>query len=231
VDQQKAQDRGLKLVEARVVAHLGERLFVARAVVSQCPSPLGDGAVIGHDRSSVAKRRKVLRGIERQRRHVPQRPGASLWEAGTCGLRRILEHRQPQFPDLGHRRGTAEQVDGQDGGATRRERRPHSVRGHVSSIEVDIAEHGPRASGHDRLGAGVERERRHHDLIARADPEGSERDRDGIRSVGDPHREADIEIRRELPLERADLGTEDEPAPVDHFADAGGYRPPQRRDH
>jgi hypothetical protein len=62
VRQLDAQDRGLQLVEAAVVADLLEADLVARAVEAQGAHALGDLVVARDDRTAVAEGAEVLRG-------------------------------------------------------------------------------------------------------------------------------------------------------------------------
>jgi len=84
---------------------------------------------------------------------------------------------------------------------------------------VDVAEDRPRAGRRDRLGAGVERERRHDDVVAGPHAHRPQRDRQGLGPVGDADRVARAAVRGELALEGADLGAEDEATRVDHAGD------------
>jgi hypothetical protein len=71
----------------------------------------------------------------------------------------------------------------------------------------------------DRLGACVEGERGHDDVVPGADSEHPQRDGDRVGAVRDTDHLTNAEIGRELPLERLDLGAEDELAGVDHAGD------------
>ena len=82
-------------------------------------------------------------------------------------------------------------------------------RGDAEGVEVDVAEHRPRAEHERRLGRRVEREGRHHDLVARADPERAQRDRQRVGAVRHAHAVPHAEVARELLLEGLHLGPED----------------------
>src|SRR3954451_6357716 len=73
-----AQDRGLQLVEARVVAHVLVGDLVPRAVEAQHAHAVGDLRVAGGDRAAVAERAEVLRRVEGERRDRAQRARAAI---------------------------------------------------------------------------------------------------------------------------------------------------------
>ena len=101
-------------------------------------------------------------------------------------------------------------------------RAPRTVSGgDIARVMVDVAEDGPRPGVDDGLGGGVERERRHHDIVAGHHPERAEGDRDCVGAVSHADHVPDAEIRRELRLECHYLRAEDEAAVVDHRPDPG----------
>ena len=63
-----AQDRGLQLVQARVVADVLVGDLVLRAVEAQHPHAVGQRVVVGRDRAAVAEAAEVLRREEAERR-------------------------------------------------------------------------------------------------------------------------------------------------------------------
>src|SRR2546423_12417303 len=69
--EEDAQDRGLELVEARVVAEQLEVDLVPRAVEAEHPQPFGELRVVGRDEAPVPEREEVLRRIEAKRRRDP----------------------------------------------------------------------------------------------------------------------------------------------------------------
>ena len=89
----------------------------------------------------------------------------------------------------------------------------------VERVRVDVGEDGSRADTGDRLGGGVERERRADHLVARADLERVQDEDDRVRAVADPDRLAHTEVPRGLLLERADVRPEDELAALQHVVD------------
>ena len=111
-----------------------------------------------------------------------------------------------------------------------RERGADGVGGDAERLRVDVAEHGPRAGVRDRLGGGVERERRDDDVVAGADAERAQRERDRVRAVGDADRVPGAQVVRELALERGDLGAEDVDAGVEQLGELGVDPVAQRRE-
>src|SRR5918997_992969 len=86
-----AQDAGLQLVQARVVADQLERLLVARAVEAQRAQRLVQLGGVGGDGAAVAERADVLRRVEGERRDRPERPrAAAVRQARAGGLGGVL---------------------------------------------------------------------------------------------------------------------------------------------
>ena len=79
-----AQQRGLQLVEARVVADLVVVVLDARAIVAQHPQPFGERRVVGGHGAAVAERAEVLARIEAPRHGVDHARPAG----GPCSARR-----------------------------------------------------------------------------------------------------------------------------------------------
>jgi hypothetical protein len=84
---------------------------------------------------------------------------------------------------------------------------------------IDVREHGHRAGGLDTGDGRDARRRRDHDLVARLDPGGPQRDRDRVRSRRDADRLAGAAERRELALEVGDSRPEHKPPAVEHGRD------------
>ena len=219
--EQDAQPGGLQLVEARVVADLGVEHAVLGAVGAKPPGGGGELVVVGDDRAPVAEAAQVLGGEEAEGGGVAERSGHACRRARAGGLRGVLEHAQAvrlgELAQLGHRRRVPVQVDRAGApwcaspiaGSARR-------RGHVEGPRVDVAEDRRRAGVDDRLGGRVEGERGHDDLVAGADAEGPQRDRQRVGAVGDADAVAGPEEVRELGLEGLDLGPEDVAAGAKH---------------
>ena len=107
------------------------------------------------------------------------------------------------------------------------------ARGDVLRIEihrrdVDVREHRRRAAACDRLGRGVERERRADHLVAGSDPERVEHEHERIGPVGYADRVPHAEISGRLMLEAGNVRPQDELPALEHaldlLADAGQKR-------
>ena len=85
----------------------------------------------------------------------------------------------------------------------------------VQRARVDLGEDRGRADPRDRLGGGVERERRADHLVAGADLERVEDEHDRVGAVRDADRLLDAESLGRLALEALDLGAEDEAAALE----------------
>ena len=137
---------------------------------------------------------------------VPSAPGRPSDALRAGGLRGVLQHRHAERLDLRHRSDVAEQVDDHHRLRARRQRRAHGLGGDAERLGVDVAEHRARAGRRDRLGGRVERERRDHDLVAGADAERAQRERQRVGPVRDADRVAGADIGGELVLERLTSG-------------------------
>ena len=91
----------------------------------------------------------------------------------------------------------------------------------VGRDRVDVGEHRARAQPGDGAGGGEEGERRGDDLVARAHAQSHERDHQRVGARRDADRAGRAGCRRELALERLDLGAADEAAGVDHAGPGG----------
>ena len=93
---------------------------------------------------------------------------------------------------------------------------------------VDVREDRCCAPARDRLGGGVEGERRTDDFVARSDAERVHDEHQGVRAVRHADGLAHAEVAGGLALERADVRAQDELATrehaLDHLAHAGQER-------
>ena len=91
---------------------------------------------------------------------------------------------------------------------------------------IDVGEHRPRAGHHDGERGVGGRQRRRDDLVAGADAERAQDQRDRVGAGADADGVRGAGRRGELALERFDFRAEDEPAaghdPLDRGADVGG---------
>jgi hypothetical protein len=221
VRQLHAQNRRLKLIQARVVAHVLIRDLVPRAVEAQHADAVGECAVARGDRAAITEATKVLGREEAERRERAKRAGAPGCRQRARGLGGVLDDRNAERLDLRDRGDVSEQVHGDHGLRARRQRNADRLGRDAHRLGVDVAEDRTRTGGRDRLGAGVERERGHDDLVARADAERAQPDGQRIGPVRHPDRVLGRAVAGELALEGLDLGTENELAAVDHARDRG----------
>ena len=163
--------------------------------------------VVRRDEAAVADAEEVLGRIEAERRRDARARDVRRAER----LRRVLDHRHAELVQLAR------------AGAGRPKRctaRIAFVRGVIRAATssgsrfivdgVDVGEDRRRAATRDRLRRRVERERGADHLVARADPERVEHEHDRVGAVGDADRIVDAEIVGRLPLERGDVGPENE---------------------
>ena len=204
--QEDAERGGVDLVEARVVADELEPDLRLGAVEAQQPQSLAELLVVDRNQAAVAEREEVLRRVEAERRR-----DALLRDARRAeGLRRVLDQRQVECLELVERRRPPEQVHGHDRARTRRDPRADVLGVEVERLRIDVGEDGRRAAPGDRLGRGVERERRADHLVAGPDAEPVEHEHDRIRAVGDADRVGYAEVLGGLALERLHVRAEDE---------------------
>ena len=98
-------------------------------------------------------------------------------------------------------------------------------RGDVLGVEVerrrvDVREDRCRADARDRLGGGVERERRADHLVAASDAHGLERENERVGAVRHADRVRHAQIGGRLALERLDLRPEDEATRLEDLGEA-----------
>ena len=134
---------------------------------------------------------------------MPSAPGRPSARRRAGGLRRVLDDGQAERLDLRHGRDVAEQVHRDDRLRARRERRAHGLGRHAEGLRVDVAEDGPGAGGRDRLGAGVEGEAGHDHVVAGADAERAQRDRERLGAVGHADRVGHAEVPRRARASKA----------------------------
>ena len=170
VRQLHAQDRGLQRVEARVVAD-----ELVASTLSREPwkrSIRTRSAIARIRRSRSCRRRRSSRGSwtgrTRTSRPSPSAPGRPPRHASPppgrrprAPARRAPRSRAPARRCRTGATATTAFVRG-------RQRRAHRLGRHAHRVRVDVAEHRAGPGGRDRLGARVERERRHDHLVARS---------------------------------------------------------------
>ena len=182
---------------------------------AQHANPLGELGVVHRDEAAVPEAEEVLRGIEAEGRRDAR--SGDLGRAER--LRGVLDQRQPELGELGERRGPPEQMHRHDRLRAARDSFRDPLGVEVERVRIDVREDRRRADPRDRLGGGVERERRADHLVARADLERVQDEDDRVRAVPDADRLAHAEIARRLLLERADVRPEDELAALENVVD------------
>jgi len=193
---------------------VGEALLLA--VVPQQAGALRERGVVGRDRAAVTECAEVLRRIEAERTGRSERAGRRSVVEGAVGLRAVLDDRKAaafrQRDDRLQLGALPVQVNGHDRARPRCQRLLEPARVERAGCELDVGEHRSRPArldAGDRGHAGV---RSRHDLVARADLERLEGDRDRVGPGGDAHGEARSAVGGEGLLEALDLLAEDEPA-------------------
>ena len=215
--QEDAQERGLQLVEPRVVTDEVELLLVLRAVEREELDALRELVVVRRHEPAVTEAEEILRGIEAE-----GRDRALLRDAGRAErLRRILEHGDAELDQRPDVHEPPEQMHRDD-----RPRPVGHLRGRVLDVEVerdgvDVGEDRRRAPAHDRLGRRVEGEGGADHLVVRPDAERLEGEHERIGAVRDTDRPLHAEIGGSLLLERPVVRAADEALAVEHLAERG----------
>jgi hypothetical protein len=164
------------------------------------------------DQTAVAETKEILRGVEAVRRRDAGRRRSGRAER----LRGVLDDRDPERRQFRQRRRAPEQVDRHDRARPGRDSRRDVLGVEIQRRAVDFREDGCRASPSDRLGGGVESERRADHLVAGADSHRIEDENDRIGAVRHADRYRYAEISCGLLLEGSDVRPEDEDARLEH---------------
>ena len=211
-------DGGRELVHAVVEAEAVVLEPVARvraALVRERAHLRGERGVVGRDHAALP-RRHLLVGVEREHRGRAGAADALAAALAADGLAGVLDDREPVLvgdrAERLHVARVAEDVHRQDPARARRDRRLDGRRVEHERVGIDVGEDGRRALVEHHVGRGHERDRRGHDLVARADARGAHeqvqaggaaRDGDGVLAAAEG---------RELLLEVARVGPEAEHA-------------------
>lgn len=225
-----AEDGGLEFIEPGVEAEFDVVIAVRLPVVPEVPEPGLEGSGGSGYGSSVSQGSEILARIEAPAREVAESSGGGTVAGRPMGLCGILDQGNPPGPGQPHdgfqRCAASVEVDRHDGpdGTS-----PVSLRGgqlplHRARVEepmnrVDIGEAGHGTGLGDPAGRGHRRIGSREDAIAIGDPEGAEREVDGVGSVGHPGRPVGAEKVGELRLEPSALLAEYEPATIEHAPD------------
>ncbi len=215
--QEDAQERGLQLVEAGVVADEVEGRLVARAVEGEELNAVGELLVARRHQPAVAEAEEVLRGVEAERRDR-----AVLCDARrTEGLGRVLEHWDAELDQQADVERAAEQMDRDDGARPLGHLRGSVVEVEIERGRVDLREDGRRTAARDRFRGRIERERGADHLVAGTDTERLQGEHQRIGAVCDPDRPLHAEVRGCLLLEGPVVRAPDEALAVEHLAERG----------
>jgi hypothetical protein len=151
---------------------------------------------------------QLLVGVEAERRRVPARAHAHpVGVDGAERLTRVLDDRQAKALERRQVGRVAEDVDRQQRRRALGHRRGRGLRIEVQRPRVDVGEHRPCALEEHHVGAGHERERRGHHVVARRHADRAQREvqarsaarhRAGVRRA-DPLRELPLERRHPRP--------------------------------
>ena len=187
--EEEAQHGGLQLVEARVVADELERLLVLEPWKRSMRTRSASSASVNVKRPPSPRPKRFLVG-----KKLKVRRRRWCHAAGPERLRGILDQRRAERRERVERGGPAEQVHGHDRLRPRRDPARDVLGVEVERDRVDVGEDRRRTAPGNRLGRGVEGERRADDLVAGADAHGVEHDHDRVRAVGDADRFRDAEV-------------------------------------
>jgi hypothetical protein len=149
-----AEERGLELVEPAVEAEVLVMVTVLLAAVPELAQGGRERGIVDEDGAAVAESAEVLRGIERERARVADRPHRAPLVLRAVGLAGVLEDGYPaaarDVQDRIEVGGAPVEVDGNDGPGAGGERAGDRVRRDVQRLRVHVHEHGPRARRQDR---------------------------------------------------------------------------------
>ena len=182
-------------------------MVVARALAvrAQQAHAIGEVGVARDDGSAVAPAAEVLRRVEREAADVAERADALAAVEGAVRLRRVLDHAEARGAgDLEDRvqiDGRAHQVDRDHRARARADRGRDGLGRQQVRLGVDVDETRRRAGEADRLGRGDERVGRDDHLVAGADVEDPQREREGLGAGGDAHGVLGAAVGGELLLE------------------------------
>ena len=203
--QSLAQKGGLQLIQPGIDP--GEFMVIldARAIVREPSKPVGEGRVIGGDRSPVAQCTEVLARIEAERRSIAEAATGLAAEPRTVGLCRVFEQLQAatsgDLAEFAHRGGPAIKVYRNDGPGPRRD-------GCFDAGGIDVAaawrgldRYRPCADFADCQPRRNEGVRRHDHLVVGADVPGAQCQVQGIEAIAHTDAMRGAAPGGELPLE------------------------------
>lgn len=214
-----------RAVQPRIHALFVIDVFPARAVIAQQHHPRGETRVIGRDRARIAKRAKVLAGIETPADDIAMRADAPALVSRTMGLRGILDHAQAvtagDVEDRVQIGRLAIEMHGQQRAGSRGNRGLDACGVDImgGGIRLDRDGHGPHTR--DRQPCRDISVRGHDHLVARPDIERAQRKDQRIQPIGQPDRMGRAAIGGPVSLEGFDLGAKDIQARGQHTRYSG----------
>ena len=196
---------------------------VGLPAVAQPRDPFGERAIVGDDGAAVAERSEVLRRIKTEgagRADGADRPSAG---GGEMRLTAVLDNGEMMSRgdvlDRGHVGCLPVEMNRHDGAGAGTDRAFDAGRIDGQPRRVDIGEDRARACHHDRERRVRGGERRRDDLVAAADAERSQDERERVRAGADADRVCRAASASELRFERLDLRSKHEPAARDDAID------------
>ncbi len=175
-------------------------------VVPVAAHPLRPVVAVEGDHAALAEGGDVLGGVEAEGRDVGQRTGPAAVVGGAERVGAVLDHRDGAGPgelhDGVHVRRAAAVVDQDHGPGPVGDQRLQRGRVHVQGERVDVAEPDRDAQVEQRLDAGLEGLRRHHDLVARGQVEQPDGDVQGHGPARHRQGVPGADVVGEGPLER-----------------------------
>ena len=170
------RDRREHVGEIGLVAGDGDVVerAVAAAHQTEVPDRVGDLVRVRRDEPALAGG-DVLRRVEAEARRFREPAELAAAVGALGGVRRVLDHGDPELPDRIHVRRLAGEVHGHDRLRPLGHRGADQRRVDVEVALADVDENGRGAGVDDHVGGGGPGDRRRDHLVARLDPERDER--------------------------------------------------------
>ncbi len=215
--QLQSPDRGLHLGHAHIRAEgrvhpaeagavlLVEHRVVVLAVILDRPGPAPQVVVAGDQHAALAAGRHDLVLAEGERRHVADPADRPPVPGGAVRLGAVFDHDEVvlgrQRHETVHVAGPPRMVNRDHGPGSRRQHRFDGLRSDVLRLRADVGENRRAAEAHDAARRGDEGPRGYHDLVARPDARGFQREFQCYRAVSERDGVAGITILCEFRLE------------------------------
>ena len=202
-------------------------IAIALSTVSEASDSIRQCSLVGDDRTPVAERAEILRGVEAERARNTDRPDRAARGGRQMRLAAVFDEREMvacrDALERHHVGGLAVQMDRQDRSCPRPDGPLDGAGIEGQAIRIDVGEYRARPRHHDGERRVRGRERRRDDLVAGTNPEPAKDERDGIGASPDADGVRRTRRGSKLRLEGLNLGAEHEPAagddPIDGLAD------------